>query len=134
MAFFRFFQTNNMEMKMLSQCYNSIDFIPQLRLMAGFASYQDVAEYFEVHPNTWRKWEQSGNLKRHVREALKIKAGYLPYKEWHSFRFTKGKLWTPANYPLSPGVIESLPLLIECARHTTGYDNFISAREQEMSA
>ncbi len=119
---------------MLSQCYNSIEFIPQLRLMAGFTSYQDVAEYFEVHPNTWRKWEQSGNLKRHVRDLLKIKAGYLPYKEWHSFRFTKGILWTPANYPLSPGIIESLPLLIECARHSPGYDNFISAREQEMSA
>ena len=116
---------------MRSQSHKTLNFFPHLRLLAGFRTQQDAADYFEVHRRTWNRWEKSGKIKRHVREMLKIKAGYLPFSDGHQFRFSDGKLWTPQNYGLSPNVIESLPLLLQSARDTFGYDEFVKARESD---
>ena len=115
------------------QSYNTINYLPILRSLAGLHTQQQAADYFEIHRRTWIRWETSGKIKRHVRELLKIKAGYMPYRDWYQFRISDGLLWTPHNHSLSPQVIESLPLLLQCARGTYGYDKFIEIREKELS-
>lgn len=114
------------------QNHNTIDYIPFLRLLAGFPTKKQAADYFEVHLKTWSKWEKSGKIKKHIREILKIKAGYLPYAEWHNFRFKDGELWTPQNFRLSPGVIESIPYLLNNPQNTLGHDKFIAARKLDF--
>lgn len=114
------------------QNYNTINHIPFLRLLAGFNTQQKAADYFEVHLRTWRRWEKTGRIKKHIRDILKIKAGYLPYKGWHNFRFKDGEIWTPQNFNLSPNVIESLPYLINKLENKEGYEKFISARKLDF--
>ena len=116
---------------MKSQSYNTINFLPHLRMLAGFQTQQEAADYFQIHRRTWNRWERTGKIKRHVREMLKIRAGYLPFRDWYQFRFNDGKLWTPQNYGLSPKVIESLPFLLQSARDTAGYEEFVKARESD---
>ena len=116
---------------MRPESHNTLNYLPHLRMLAGFSTQQAAADYFEVHRKTWNRWEKSGKIRRNVREMLKIKAGYLPFSDWHKFRFSDGKLWTPQNYGLSPNVIESLPLLLQSARDSIGFDAFVEARESE---
>ncbi len=70
----------------------TLDFIPGLRLLAGFSDKAQAADYFGVSLRTWQRWERQNDIGRAYFDALRGRAGFVTCPEWSDCRFLGNRL------------------------------------------
>jgi hypothetical protein len=92
------------------------DTVRDVQALAGLSD-ADAANFVRVSPQTFRRWRSDRLPDMSAVRLLAIRAGYMPWPEWHGWLVRNGRLYAPSNVwadaGFKPGEVAGMPFLYQ---------------------